>query len=89
MSRDGKAAQLLTSGAVRVLAADDVSIVATVKGDTSVYRVSLYLDERYGYTRECGCKYARCHPGEEDCSHVLALERVWRIERQHAGETAR
>lgn len=78
--RDDKASRLLVAGRVRILTADEDAVTASVKGDSAEYRVSVYRHEEYGMVRECNCTYHLHHPARGDCSHVLAVERVWREE---------
>lgn len=77
MNREQKAELLLTERRVRILQADESSVVADVLGDSALYRVSAYR-QGSALIKECTCAYTRQHhPYAADCSHVLAVLHVW------------
>ena len=77
MNRDQKAKLLLSERRVRILQADETSVVADVLGDSALYRVSAY-PEGTALVKECSCTYTHDHhPYAADCSHVLAVLHVW------------
>jgi len=78
VNRDDKAQRILTARGVRILAADEQSVVADVTGDHGIYRVTIYTEGRRT-VRECSCPYStEYHPIAVDCSHTRAVMYVWR-----------
>jgi uncharacterized Zn finger protein len=79
--RADKANHLLTESRVRILAADEEFCNADVQGDSDTYRVNVYRDEQGRTIRECTCPYStQFHPIKADCSHVRAVQKVWKPE---------
>ena len=80
--KSDKANRLLADGRVRIIAADESSVMARVTGDHGEYAVSIW--RQYGeMVRECSGDYSLYHPVAR-CSHQIAVEKVWQPEREEA-----
>ena len=65
---------------VRVLAADESSVMARVAGDHGTYNVSIYMEEGE-LLYECDCPFSEYHPIAK-CSHQIAVGKIWRPEKE-------
>ncbi len=75
-TKQEKSVRLLLEDRVRIGTLTRDLVGAKVRGDTDDYRV--WRDERGKWN--CDCVY-----GRHDCSHILAVEKVWRAVRNAKG----
>lgn len=71
MSLEAKAERLLTTGAVHIIRADGVQILAKVQGDGSEHTVEYSTIGRRGWRCDC-----QAHTHTLWCSHLEAVELV-------------